>query len=772
VAEDQEIQLFEPAPAVLRHRSPELPKSYEVPLPEETWDLRVYWGVLKKRRWTILSIILCFFTLTLVGTLKQRPIYRASALLEIEKENPNVSSLKELFQLEDVSDAYLETQYKLLRSESLARRVVNELHLDQNREFNTPIRARLTGKENGFAGAVHEFPTDSDHELSVLRHFEDRVNVDPVRRSRLAQISFDSQDPKLAASIVNSLAANFIQENLENRWEATQKASAWLSQELDGLKIRLEKSEDDLRQYAERNGLLFLETEQGKTENIVDQRLRQLQDELTKAQADRFQKESVYRLVEAGDYGSLPGVVDNKLMQDLTVRLADLERQEAELSSTFNESYPKVEKIHSQVTRIQQLLDRERKRAAKGIEDDYVAAVRRETLVQKAFGEQQKQANLVAERSVQYNILKREVDTNKQLYEGLLQRLREAGVSAGLKSSNIRIVDSAQPPTTPIKPRVLLNLAVGLILGLCCAAGAAFVQEQIDNTLKTPKDIEQFLHVPSLALIPFQESLNHRTNGDHARLGYGSWLSSKNRKLVAGEKQLEKRGIRIDEDATQRSALSEAFRGLRTSILLSRARRPPRSLIFCSAEPGEGKTTVASNLAISLAQLGKRVLLIDGDMRRPSVHKLFAVSGRAGLVTYLAGLREWKTLVQPAGESGLDCLVSGPVPPNPAELLSSDAMRSLIREATAVYDFVLIDSPPMLSIADGRILVAMVEGAILVTKESSTPRELVQRAQAHVRDAGGHLIGVVLNEVRLSLDGYYYAYGRDVPVEDASAAAD
>jgi succinoglycan biosynthesis transport protein ExoP len=763
---DGEIQLFEPAPAVLGQQSPEPLKPYEAPHPEEPWDFRVYWGILKKRRWTILSIILCFFTLTLIGTLKQRPIYRASALLEIEKENPNVSTLKELFQLEDVSDSYLETQYKLLRSESLASRVIKDLHLDQIGEFNALVRSRNSGNENGSAA----FPTDSAHELAVLRHFEDRVNVEPVRRSRLVQTTFESQDPKLAANIVNSLAANFIQENLENRWDATQKASTWLSHELDGLKIRLEKSEDDLRQYAEANGLLFLETEQGKTENIVDQRLRQLQDELTKAQADRFQKEAVYRLVEAGDYSALPAIVDNKMIQDLTVRLADLERQEAELTSTFNESYPKVEKIHSQVSRIEQLLDRERKRAAKGIEDDYVAAGRRETLVRNAFEEQQKQANHVAERSVQYNILKREVDTNKQLYEGLLQRLREAGVSAGLKSSNIRIVDPAQPPTTPVKPRIFLNLAVGLILGVCVAAGAAFVQEQMDNTLKTPGDIEQFLRAPALALIPFQESLNHSANGDHTRAGYGWWLLGRNRELLPREKQLEKGGIRIDEVGTEHSALSEAFRGLRTSVLLSRARRAPRSLIFCSAEPGEGKTTVASNLAISLAQLGKRVLLIDGDIRRPSVHKLFDIPGRSGLVTYLAGIGEWQKLVQPAGESGLDCLVSGPVPPNPAELLSSDAMRSLLREAATAYDFVLIDSPPLLNVADGRILAALVEGAILVTKEGATPRELVQRAQSYVREAGGHVIGVVLNGVHSSLDGYYYTYGQYGRVEDAAAA--
>jgi len=545
---------------------------------------------------------------------------------------------------------------------------------------------------------------------------------------------------------------------LENRWEATQKASEWLSQQLQSLKIKLEKSEDELQQYAQANGLLFLEGEKGQTENLVDQRLRSLQDELTKAQAERYEKESLYRLVEARDYTSLPGVVDSRLLQDLTSRLADLERSKAEITTTFSENYPKVKEIQSQIDRVQQLLTQERKRAAERITDDYETAMRRESLIGQAFEQQQKQANIIAGRSVQYNILKREVDTNKQLYEGLLQRLKEAGVSAGLKASNIQVVDAADPPTSPVKPRVMWNLEIAFLVGLICGVSLAFVQEYMDNTLKTPEDIERFLRVPALGLIPSRASLNSRRNGVYKLPEVGLASVGGNGRLTHLGKKIEGGWIRIDNgNGTQQSALSEAFRGLRTSVLLSTAGRPPRSLTFISAEPAEGKTTIASNLAISLAQLGKRVLLIDADMRRPCVHKLFDVPDHSGgLVTYLTGQKEWHHLVHSTGTKDLDCLMCGPVPPNPSELLSSGRMQALISEAMAQYQFVLLDAPPLLSVADGRILATMVDGAVLVVKGGATRRDLVQRAQFHIRNVGARLIGVVLNDLRMHHGGYYY----------------
>ena len=772
MADEIKIQMYEPERPRLERVRPELVEAYPIDEAADGPDLRGYWRTIQKRRWIVFSIVLVTLTITAIVTWKQKPVYRADSLIEIQKENANIPTVQELFQLENVSDNYLETQYKVLQSETLARRVIDQLHLERDSEFNPPKNGWLQSKAHAAAPNLG-LTIDPDIQQVVLREFKDRLSVDPVRRSRLVQISFEAQDPKVAADVVNALAANYIQGNLESRWQSAQKASEWLSQQLESFKARLEKSEDDLQGYAQKNGLLFLETQKGDTENIVNERLRELQDELTKAQAERYAKESLYRLTEAGDYSALPGVVDNKLMQELTARLAELERQKAALAPTFTGDYPKMREVQSQIDQTDRRLEAERKRAVQGIVDDYLAATRRENLVRAAFEQQQNQANLVAGRTVQYNILKREVDTNKQLYEGLLQRLKEAGVSAGMNASNIRVVDTAVPPTRPVRPRPVLNLSLALLFGLCFGVGTAFLQEHLDNTLKNSADVERILRVPALALIPSEESLlygnvsvyglagrgasHHRSNGNgHGASGNGNGHLTNNIVKSSG-----KTWIRIDGNGTQHSALSEAFRGLRTSVLLSSAGRPPRSLTFVSAEPGEGKTTVAGNLSISLAQLGKRVLLVDGDMRRPCVHKLFNIEDRsAGLVNFLAGEEGWSHLVRPTGVPNLDCLICGPVPPNPSELLSSDRMQQLLVEAMREYQFVLIDAPPLLNVTDGRILATMVDGAVLVVRGGITPQELAQQAQFHVRDVGARLIGVVLNDVDVRQHGYYQSYYR------------
>jgi polysaccharide biosynthesis transport protein len=760
VAEEDKIQLYEPNGPGLNRLRADLLEPYPTAEAEGGANLRAYWQIIEKRRWTILSILAVTLTVVSIATWREKPVYRAATLLEIGKENPNIPTVQELFQLEDVSDNYLETQYKLLQSETLARSVIGQLHLSEVKEFNPP-RDEWFQLHAHAAAPAPDSSDDPNTEQTVLRAFEDRLSVDPVRQSRLVQVSFESHDPGLAAHALNALASNYIQENLESRLLAAQKASGWLSQQLESFKGKLEKSEDDLHQYAQDNGLIFLETEKGGTENIVDERLRQLQDELTKAQADLYAKESLYRLTKAGNFSSLPGIVDNKLMQDLTARLADLELEKAALTPAFTDDYPKILEIQSQIDDIKARLREERKRAAQGIVDAYRAALHRQNLVSEAFEQQQRQANLVAERAVQYSILKREVDTNQQLYEGLLERMKEAGVSAGMNASNIRIVDAAVPPTRPVRPRPFLNLGLGLFFGLGCGVGIAFLQEHLDNTLKNSEDVEHILRVPALALIPSRDSLSVAGAGTY---GFGKRIvprTNGNERLAGFGKYSGKTWIRIDANGTEHSALAEAFCGLRTSVLLSAAGHAPRTLTFVSAGPGEGKTTVASNLSISLAQLGKRVLLIDGDMRRPCVHKLFDVeSDSAGLVNYLAGEEDWRRFVRSTGISDLHCLICGPVPPNPSELLSSDRMQTLLREAMAEYEFVLVDAPPLLNIADGRILATMVEGAILVVKGGFTPRELAQRAQLHIRDVGGRLIGVVLNDVDVRHHDYYYDYSQ------------
>src|SRR3977135_778145 len=380
----------------------EMPDSYEILESAEALDLRSYGRILRKRLPTILIVFLFWFSVFFTATLKQRPVYRAQVLLEIQKENPDIPTIKELYELEAVSDAYLRTQYSILDSESLSRRVIDQLHMEALPEFNSPKwwlwpKAKKPSTTQTFAFGPG--PEGHDRELSqrVLERFQDRLTIDPVNRSRLVAVRFESHDPELAARVVNTLAADYVDQSLEARWQATQKAAEWLSQQLVGVKAKLEKSEDELQSYARHNGLVFLETDKGTSQSVANERLQQLQEQLTKTQAERYEKEALYRLVQAGESGALPGVFENKLIQDLSERLAELKREHAQLSTTFNPDYPRVKEIQSQIYEIEASLREERQRATDRIVNDYSAAVGRENLVQQALGEQQKQVTLIAE---------------------------------------------------------------------------------------------------------------------------------------------------------------------------------------------------------------------------------------------------------------------------------------------------------------------------------------------------------------------------------------
>jgi polysaccharide biosynthesis transport protein len=739
---------------------------------EQPPDLLAWWRVIRKRRVTVLTAFSVLFTIVLIGSIEEKPVYRAKALIEIDKENPSVANPQELFQLDEVSDAYLETQYRVLASDDLAERVIQKLSLYQQEEFVPTARVWPWS-----VSASPLFPSPSPRDgaavpdlsvrEAVLTRFQDRLEVRPIRRSRAVELRFSSHDPELAARAVNAVAENYIQKNLEARWDATQKASEWLSLQLQDLKAKLEKSEDDMQKYAKDNGLLYLETDKGSTESIVNQSVREIQEELTKAQSDRFEKESVFRLVQSGDYGSLPGVFDSKLLQDLTVRLADLEREHAQLAATFTEKYPKVQETQSQIAEIQSSLERERWRAARKISNDYFAALRREKLVRQAFAEKQTEANQIAEKSVQYGILSREVDSNKALYEGLLERLKEAGVSAGLKASNIRIVDPGTVPFKPIAPNYPLNLGLAASLGLGLGVSMAFLKEHLDQTIRYSADVFQFLNLPVLGFIPRLGPLEDRKL---------KGIAPADRELI-----FDLEGSRVAKVGTlikdhpwndlgihTGTAFSEAFRELRTSVVLSASEHFANSILVTSAQPGEGKTTVAVNLAFSLAQLGKPVLLVDADMRRPTIQKYFPQK-ESQLSSYLAGEGAWQQMVFPTAISRLSVLHCGPIPENPSELLSSDRMRALIQESMATYRFVILDSPPLLNRADSRILGSMVGATILVVKGGDTPRQVVQYAESQARSVGVNLIGVVLNNLDSQLNDYsYYACAR--PNAQAGAA--
>jgi succinoglycan biosynthesis transport protein ExoP len=750
-------------PGVLEGRVVEFADSFEILEPQEAPNFRAYARILQKRLPAVLIVFFILFSVVLIATLKQKRVYRAQTLLEIQKENPDIPTIQELYELDSVSDAYLRSQYTILGSESLARRVIDQLGLDSLREFNSPKWWSWPEKKNAPAPQVFATgPSRADREIyqRVLERFQDQLSVNPINRSRLVAVQFDSQDPELSARVANSLAENYVEQNLDARWAATQKAADWLSQQLVGVKAKLEKSEEQLQNYARNNELVFLETDKGPSLNVENEQIQQLQEELTKAEAQRFEREALYRVVEAADYESLAGISQNKVIQDLTERLAELKREYARLSTTFNEDYPRVKEIQSQADEIAAAIQEQRKSAANQITNDYEAAVRREDLVRQALREEQKNMDQVAGRAVQYNILKREVDTNKQLYEGLLQRLKEASVSASLKASNIRVVDSAEPPTKPVKPKIQLNLGVAAILGLGLGICAAFFQERLDDTLKGTGDVERLLGLATVGQIPVVPQLNGNHHGTHKLLENSKAVNHNgnrnSRRAVAA-------WHRIDAEGPPHTALVEAFRSLRTSILLSTADRPPSTLLVSSTQPGEGKTTIATNLAIALAQVGQRVLLVDADLRSPSLHRLFGTQENLGLVSCLSGHQDWHSVVRPSGSPGLDLLFCGPIPPNPSELLSSRSMEALIQSAREQYEFIILDSAPMLALADSRILATQVSGVLLVVKNAAIPREQVKQTLSGIRSVGANVVGVALNSVDLHTIGYYHYTADGLP---------
>jgi capsular exopolysaccharide synthesis family protein len=708
--------------------------------PEEVPHLIDYWQVALKRRWTVLICLVVVFVTVVIGTLKQKPIYQGKVLVEINPEEPSVVNFREVAQVAPTVDvdSYRETQYKILTSRSLAEHVIRDLQLYQYPEF---YKARLLFglieiSPAKIPSARDLGPPDasSDAFRTSVANFLKAVDVSPVRRSNLVELSFECTNPQLAARVANRLADLYIEQNLQVKWDETQKASEWLRGRLAEMKANLEKSEDKLQAYAQGNGILYITEKQ----NMVTERLDQLLTEYTKAQGDRYQKQSLYSQVEAGQVQNLPAVLNNRLIQDLEEKRVDLDKQYAEVTTWVKPNYPKARQVKKQIDALQSKIDEEKEAVAQNITDDYHAAEAREKYLAKAVEDQKAEVNDTAQRSIQYNILKRDVDSNKQLYEGLLQRLKEAQVSAGLKASNIRIVDSAEVPKGPVKPRVLLNLALGIILGLGLGVGLAFFQEYLDKTLKTPDEVERLLRLPSLGVLP-----KFHLNGS-GPVDEESLVPAVPDEVV----------VSLAPAIQTKPESIEAFRSLRTSILLS-ASPVPKLILVTSALPGEGKTTTAVNLGATLTSLGSKVVIVDCDMRRPSCHCSLGVPNSPGFVQCVTGrvaLRD--ALLAVPGVPNLSVIPCGPIPPNPAEILSSPLAGELLRKLRAEFDYVLVDSPPLLSVADSRILATVTDAAVLVARAFETPYDIVRRARALLYSADARILGVALNGVDISRDSY------------------
>ncbi len=714
-----------PAPAVLPWEQ----------MPREP-HLLDYLIILRKHQWLILTFLLTVVTVVTVATFKMKPVYQATALVEVDKEAQNVLP----FQTEDSyseyvdTEDYIQTQMKILESETLALDTIRSLDLASYPEFG------------GASGSQLVKPASpGDKRPAILGAFLGRLAVQRVPNSRLIEVTFSAQNPQLAARVVNAHLQNFIEQNFKSKYDATTQASGWLSSELEELRLQVEKSEDARIAYQRQNQIWQVDEKQ----DITTQKLADLSKAVTEAQTDLAEKEANYRMAQDGDVDALAAMLSNGVVQDLLKRKSALDESYAEAVNQYGPNFPKVQRIADQQKEVQDELTKARKAVVDDVRQQYETAKQRVALLQDEVNAQKAEANDMAEKLVQYNILQHDAQANKQLYDGLQEKLKEATISAGLRSSNIRIVDPALVPATPSAPRKTRNILLSILVGLVGGIGLAVFREYLDNTVKSPDDVESLTGLPALAVVPALPD----GNGRRGRLS----------RLVGNGAPPEVTSPRVEllSYVQPKSQISEAFRALRTSLLLSQAEHPPQVILVTSALPREGKTTAAVNLAVTLAQLGDRTLLMDSDLRKPGIRRALnlSVGKEAGLSSYLAGVSSLDEVMIPhPAISNLTALTTGPVPPSPADLLSSHRMREGLQELRRRFKFIVIDSPPIMAATDAVILSALTDGVLLVVRSGNTPKEAFTRSRDLLAAVKCRLLGVVLNAVDSSAPDYYYSY--------------
>ena len=695
-----------------------------------------YLLILRKHQWLILSFLLTVVTIVSIATFRMRPVYVATARIEIDRENANILPFQGSDSYDFMMDLenYIETQSKILTSETLALQTIRNSGLASNPDF---------ASGNGSSEAIATGSLANQKRPPEISAFLGSLSVKRVPNSRLMEVSFESTDPQLAARMVNAHLETYIEQNYRRSYEATTQASRWLAGQLDELKIKVEKSENARIEYERQNQIWAVDDKQ----NMTTQRLGDLNKELTDAQSDRIKKQALYEFAKSGELEAVPQLRDNAMLQDMQRRRAELSIQYTEAVNQYGPNFPKVQRMQAQMKDVDEQITRQRKNIIVEMENDYRAALQLEELRSKALDQQKADTNIMSEKMVQYNILRREAEANKALYEGLLTKLKEAGISAGLRSSNVRIIDPAMVPATPARPAKARNIALAFLVGLVGGIGLALLREYLDNTVKTPDDVEMLARLPSLAVVP----------------AFGDGASSKKRAglLTGASSNGHDKRIELVAQHLPKSQVSEAFRALRTALLLSQPDRPPQVILVTSALPREGKTTAAANLAVTLAQLGDKTVLVDADLRKPGIGRLLNLgTGKyAGLSSYLAGVSSLDLVTVPhPAIPNLAAIPTGPLPPNPADLLSSHRLTDAIAELRTKYKFIVIDSPPIMAATDAVILSVQADGVLLVVRSGETPKEAFTRTRDLLISVKSHLLGVVLNAVDASAPDYYYSY--------------
>jgi succinoglycan biosynthesis transport protein ExoP len=716
-----------------------IPPSSRLP----AWDLSPrephlydYLLILRKHQWLIVSFLLAVVTIVTIATFRMQAVYVATARIEIDPSNANILPFQGMdpYGYEMDLENYIETQSKILTSETLALQTIRSSGLGARPEF---------ASSNGPSEALAIGSLENQKRPPELGAFLGSLGVKRVPTSRLMDVSFESTDPQFAARIVNEHIKNYQEQNIRSHYDETTRATTWLRNELDELRIKVQESEDQRIAYERKNQIWTLDDKS----NITTQRLADVNKALTDAQEERMKKEALFQFAKAGDIADVPQLRDNPAFQALMQKRQAATAEYNDALSQYGPNFPRVVRLKAQLNDLDQLIQKENVNTLNHIEIDYRESLQRENMLVQALDQQKLEANTMAERMVEYNILKREAEASKNLYDGLMTKLKEVGISSALQSSNIRVVDPAMIPAYPSRPAKARNIALSFLVGLVGGIGLALMREYLDNTVKTPDDIETLARLPSLAVVP--QFAGSNGNGKRKRLLNGISTNGHEKRIELVAQHLPK------------SQMSEAFRALRTSLLLSQPGRPPQVILVTSALPREGKTTAAANLAVTLAQLGDSTVLVDADLRKPGVGRLLNMaSGKyAGLSSYLAGVSSLDLVIVPHPDiPNLAAIPTGPLPPNPADLLSSHKLADAIAELRTKFKFVVIDSPPIMAATDAVILSVQTDGVLLVVRSGETPKEAFTRTRDLLVSVKCHILGVVLNAVDSGAPDYYYSY--------------
>ncbi|WP_027362567.1 GumC family protein [Desulfospira joergensenii] len=716
---------------------------------EKEIHLRDYFRIVKKRKATILTFFILTLVVVVIATFTATPMYRASTKVLIEKDTS--SSLTSSYRYSPYDPEFLETQYQLIKSAAVVKKVVKSLNPESfyglifkteekpsyTAMFKTWVKEKISslkemaGLEKIFDQPGQGAPVEGRVPLTKAQQLEQviqaGISAEPVANSRVVEIGFMSANPAVATKVINSVAQAYIDELVEMQMEVSGYSIGWMKKKAEIQRENLEESERNLNDYKRKHDIITVEDRL----TVLPERLSDLSKNLTQAETRRKELSAVYsqiRNISREKLETIPLIVENTSVESINKAILAAEQKISELSKKYGPKHPRMITARNEFSSLEKKKSKELEKAVQTIKNEYQLAVSNERDLKELLDQTKFQASQLGEKSIQLEILKRKVETNRFLYDALVKKMKEKGITEQSQPVNVWVIEEAEIPEFPATPRKKRNILLGLILGLFGGIGLAFFLEYLDNTIKTPEDVEENFDLPVIATIDLFEH--------------------KKQSLVEN----------ILNDSSSMAA--ENFKGLRTSILLSSADKPPKIILVTSMTPSEGKSSVCSCLGATIAQAGKKVLIIDADMRRPTQHKNFGLENSTGLSSLLAGIDgEDEKIAVPYKETQLNIIPSGPIPPNPSELLSSSRVKTLLDKACARYDMVIIDTPPVASVTDPVLLSQYVDGVIIVTWAGQTTHEILGKGLKQLTDISAPITGLVLNRFSAKKSGYYYNYG-------------